>query len=81
MGKILLEVQDESKMDALVELLKHLDLVVAAEKVPEDDYPEKTKEEILEGIRQGLKEAKLSMEGKLKLQTLDELLAEIEDES
>ena len=81
MGKILLEVQDESKMDALVELLKHLDLVVAAEKVPEDDYPEKTKEEILEGIRQGLKEAKLSMEGKLKLQTLDELLAEIDDES
>lgn len=81
MGKILLEVQDESKMDALVELLKHLDLVVAAEKVPEDDYPEKTKEEILEGIRQGLKEVKLSMEGKLKLQTLDELLAEIDDES
>ena len=81
MGKILLEVQDESKMDALVELLKHLDLVVAAEKVPEDDYPEKTKDEILEGIRQGLKEAKLSMEGKLKLQTLDELLAEIDDES
>ena len=81
MGKILLEVQDESKMDALVELLKHLDLVVAAEKVSEDDYPEKTKDEILEGIRQGLKEAKLSMEGKLKLQTLDELLAEIDDES
>lgn len=68
-------------MDALVELLKRIDLVVAAEKVPEDDYPEKTKDEILEGIRQGLKDAKLSMEGKLKLQTLDELLAEIDDES
>lgn len=77
MGKILQELQDESKMDALVELLKRLDLVVAAEKVPEDDYPEKTKEEILEGIRQGLKDAKLIEQGKIKGIPIKELLDEI----
>lgn len=77
MGKILLEVQDESKMDALVELLKHLDLVVAAEKVSEDDYPEKTKDEILEGIRQGLKEVKLIEQGKMKGIPIKELLDEL----
>lgn len=76
-GKILLEVQDESKMDALVELLKQLDLVVAAQKVLDDDYPEKTKEEILEGIRQGLLEVKLIEQGKMKGIPIKELLDEL----
>ncbi len=64
-------------MDALVELLKQLDLVVAAQKVLDDDYPEKTKEEILEGIRQGLLEVKLIEQGKMKGIPIKELLDEL----
>ncbi len=38
----------------------------------DEEYKESTKEEILEGLREAVKEVKLSEEGKLKLKTLDE---------
>ncbi len=38
---------------------------------------EPTKEEILEGFREALREAKLAEEGKLKLKSLDEVLSEL----
>ncbi len=38
----------------------------------DEEYKEPTKEEILEGLREAVKEVKLSEEGKLKLKTLDE---------
>ena len=42
-----------------------------------DKYIEPTDEEILEGVREALREVKLCQEGKLKLQSLDELLNEL----
>ncbi|WP_016761471.1 hypothetical protein [Leptospira kirschneri] len=44
----------------------------------EQKEKEPTKEEILEGIKQGFNEAKLAREGKLKLKSVKELLDEIE---
>ncbi len=43
----------------------------------DEEYKEPTKEEILEGLREAVKEVKLSEEGKLKLKTLDEVLSEL----
>ncbi|EPE82867.1 hypothetical protein LEP1GSC021_4544 [Leptospira noguchii str. 1993005606] len=40
---------------------------------------EPTKKEILDGIKQGLKEVKLHREGKLKLKSAKELLKEIDE--
>ncbi len=37
----------------------------------------KDEKEILEGIKEGLREVKLAREGKIQLQTLDELLDEL----
>ena len=42
-----------------------------------DKYIEPTDEEIVEGVREALREVKLYQEGKLKLQSLDELLNEL----
>jgi len=43
----------------------------------DEDYKEPTKAEILEGIKQGLKEVKLHQEGKIKLQSFDEFIKEL----
>jgi len=43
----------------------------------DEDYKEPTKSEILEGIRQGLREVKLIEEGKLKATPLKDFLNEL----
>lgn len=45
--------------------------------IEDEDYEEPTKAEILEGIKQGLKEVKLHREGKIKLQSFDEFIREL----
>lgn len=45
--------------------------------VNEEMEPYMTKAEILEGLKQGLKEVKLCREGKLQLKTAEELLNEL----
>ena len=44
---------------------------------PQEEYVEPTKEEILEGLKHAIEEVKLHREGKIKLQSLDELLNEL----
>ncbi len=44
----------------------------------ESDYVAPTKEEILDGIRQGLREIKLHQAGKLHLKTLKEVIDELQ---
>jgi hypothetical protein len=56
-----------------LELAKNLHYV----KKIETDNDESSKQEILEGIRQGLKDVKLIQEGKLKATSLKEFLDEL----
>jgi hypothetical protein len=44
---------------------------------PEEEYVEPTKEEIIEGLKHAIEEVKLHREGKIKLQSFDELLNEL----
>ena len=43
----------------------------------DEEYKEPTNEEILEGLREAVKEVNLYNQGKLKLKTLDEVLEEL----
>ncbi len=43
----------------------------------DEEYKEPTKEEILEGLKEAVKEVKLNEQGKLKFKTLDEVLGEL----
>jgi hypothetical protein len=51
---------------------KHRDLTIE-----EENYIPSTKEEVLNGIKEGLKQVKLHRQGKLKLKTGQELLDEL----
>ena len=46
-------------------------------KMEKNVHTEPTKEEIISGIRQGMKEAQLHLKGKLKLKTANQLLKEL----
>lgn len=52
---------------------KHRDLARLGRNV----YAEPTKEEIISGIKQGMKEAQLYLKGRLKLKTGNQLLKEL----
>ena len=52
---------------------KHKDLA----KLEKNVYAEPTKEEIVAGIQQGMKEAQLYLKGKLKLKPANQLLKEL----
>lgn len=43
----------------------------------DEEYKEPTKEEILEGLKEAVKEVNLYNEGKIKLKTLDEVMSEL----
>ena len=60
------------KYDHFIELAKNLRYV---KKIQLDDEP--TKEEILEGIKEGLKEVKLIQKGKIKATFLKDFLNEL----
>lgn len=45
--------------------------------VEDSEYEEPSKEEILQGIKNGLTEARLHQEGKIQLRTLQELIDEL----
>ena len=65
----------DKKLPLFLELAKSLDFVKKIE--VEEEYKESTKEEILEGIRQAVKEVNLIKQGKLKGKPLKELLDEL----
>jgi hypothetical protein len=72
MKEITVQVSDE-KHEMFLELMKSLSFVKKVKTV--DDEP--TKEEILDGIRQAVKEVNLIKQGKLKARPIQELLDEL----
>lgn len=64
---------DNESMKKLHKFLQHL----KGEKQAEGEMTAKEKEEILDDIREGLKEIKAAREGKIKLQSAREFLDEI----
>ncbi|MFQ3870578.1 hypothetical protein [Leptospira kirschneri] len=73
MKQVILNVSD-NKYPFLTELLQNLKFVRVKKTIEEK---EPTKKEILEGIKQGMKEVKLARAGKLKLKSAKELLKEL----
>ncbi|MBW8050044.1 MAG: hypothetical protein FVQ77_06835 [Cytophagales bacterium] len=70
MKQLTLHIPD-NKFPFFMELVKSFNFV----KVQQEDEP--TKEEILASIEQGLKEVKLMQQGKIKKNSLDQLLDEL----
>ena len=63
-----------SKAAAFLNFIKSLDFIRIQSK---EDYEEPTKQEILESIKQGMKEAQLHKEGKLELQAAKDFQNEL----
>ncbi len=72
MKEVTIQVPDK-KYGLFLELMKSLSFVKKVKTV--DDEP--TKEEILDGIRQAVKEVNLIKQGKLKARPIQELLDEL----
>jgi hypothetical protein len=71
--KVTLDIND-SKAAAFLNFVKSLDFIRIHSK---EDYEEPTKQEILDSIRQGMKEVQLHQEGKIKLQSARDFLNEL----
>ena len=71
--KVILDIKD-NKAAAFLNFIKSLDFICIHTK---ENYEEPTKQEILEGIKQGLREVQLHQEGKIKLQSLRDFLNEL----
>ena len=70
--KVLLDIND-SKATAFLNFIKSLDFI----RIQKEDYEEPTKQEILDSIKQGMKEAQLHQQGKIKLQSARDFLNEL----
>ncbi|WP_455638071.1 hypothetical protein [Parabacteroides sp.] len=66
---------DNEAMKKLQKVLQRL----KKEKAAKEEMSATEKEEILNDIRDGLRELKLAREGKIKLQTVEEFLHELQD--
>jgi hypothetical protein len=71
--KVTLEIND-SKAAAFLNFVKSLDFIRIHSK---EDYEEPTKQEILDSIKQGMKEVQLHKEGKVELQSARDFLNEL----
>ena len=74
MTTITLEVQDK-KLKFFKDLIKHLSFV----KIKEEHLDEDTDEQVIENIRQGIKEMRLVEQGKVKSTPFDEFLKELDE--
>jgi len=70
--EVLLDINDKSRAPFLMELLKSLDYVRVVKEVKTE-----RKSRIISDLKKSLKEVNLFEEGKMKLQTFDELLDEL----
>lgn len=70
--EIILDIRDKNRAPFLMELLKSLDYVRIVKEAKTE-----CKSEIISGLKKSLEEVKLYEEGKIKLQTFDELLDEL----
>ncbi len=73
MKEVTVQIPDK-KHELFIELMKSLSFVKKVKTLEED---EPTKEEILEGIRQAVKEVNLIKQGKLKGTPIKKLLSEL----
>ncbi|NOS91115.1 MAG: hypothetical protein HOP30_04275 [Cyclobacteriaceae bacterium] len=73
MKEVTVQIPDK-KHELFIEMMKSLSFVKKVKTVDED---EPTKEEILEGIRQAVKEVNLIKQGKLKARPVQDLLDEL----
>jgi hypothetical protein len=73
MRQVTLHIPDK-KYPLFIELAKSLDFI---KKIEEEPEPEPTKEQILQGIKQAVKEVNLVKAGKLKARDARELLNEL----
>lgn len=71
--KITLDIND-NKAAAFLNFIKSLDFISIHKK---EDYEEPTKKEILDSIKQGMKEVQMHMEGKIELQPARDFLNEL----
>ncbi len=71
--KITLDIND-NKAAAFLNFIKSLDFISIHKK---EDYEEPTKKEILDSIKQGMKEVQLHKEGKIELQSARDFLNEL----
>ena len=71
--KVTLDIND-SKAAAFLNFVKSLDFIHIQSK---EDYEEPTKQEILDSIKQGMKEVQLHQQRKLKLQSARDFLNEL----
>ncbi|MEX2594027.1 MAG: hypothetical protein WD426_14735 [Anditalea sp.] len=71
--RVTLDIND-SKAAAFLNFVKSLDFIRIHSK---EDYEEPTKQEILDSIRQGMKEVQLHKEGKIELQSARDFLNEL----
>ncbi len=71
--KVTLDIND-SKAAAFLNFVKSLDFIRIQSK---EDYEEPTKQEILDSIKQGMKEVQLHKEGKIELQSARDFLNEL----
>lgn len=74
MEQLTINIYDKSKLSLIIELFKSWDFAgIVNQKTIEGD----SKEDIIKNVKQGLKEAKLIEQGKLKSRPLKELLDEL----
>lgn len=71
--KVTLDIND-NKAAAFLNFVKSLDFIRIQSK---EDYEEPTKQEILDSIKQGIKEVQLHKEGKIELQSARDFLNEL----
>lgn len=71
--KVTLDIND-NKAAAFLNFVESLDFIRIQSK---EDYEEPTKQEILDSIKQGMKEVQLHKEGKIKLQSAQDFLNEL----
>ena len=71
--RVTLDIKD-SKAAAFLNFVKSLYFIHIQSK---EDYEEPTKQEILDSIRQGMKEVQLHKEGKIELQSARDFLNEL----
>lgn len=72
MATLVLEVQDK-KLKFLKDILRHFSFV----RIQDDEFEEDTDEQVIENIREGVKEMRLVEQGKVKSRPAREFLKEL----
>jgi hypothetical protein len=74
-NQILINIKDSSKLAFFLEVIKNFDFVSVKEVITDDNI--KGDEDLLDGIKQAVKEINLVKKGKLKTRSAKDLLDEL----